>query len=252
MVDKTTHPYKPLPDGSALVIDRYALTADPGTPVRPALLYFHGGGWHSGTRDIFRPQALILAEAGMVCLTAEYRTRTSHDVPPQTALADAKSALRWVRTHAGELGIDPDRIAVGGGSAGGHLAIGAVVCPGFDDPADDRSVPLEAAAFVLFNPVLDNGPDGYGHEMIQADFPAFSPAHNIRPGLPPTHVHLGTSDHLIPVAILERFAQNMRAVGNHCDLLLYEGAGHGFFNQEPWFEETLAHTRRFFADLGWI
>lgn len=256
MVTKTTHPYKTLADGSSLVIDRYCAEAGDAPAPRPAMIFFHGGGWHDGTRDRFKPQATVLAERGMVGFSVEYRTRTSHDVSPQAALSDAKSALRWVRAHARELGVDPDRIGTGGGSAGGHLAAAAIMCPGFDDPADDRSVPLEAAAFVLFNPVLHNGPEGYGHGSIEADFPAFSPAHNIRPGLPPTLLHLGTEDHLIPVAILEAFTRDMRAVGNRCDLRLYEGAGHGFFNptegNTAWFRETMENTCRFLEGLGWI
>jgi acetyl esterase/lipase len=255
-IEKHTFAYKNLPDGSPLVVDVYSLADPKPAERRPAAVFFHGGGWHAGTRDQFAPQAGRLAELGMVCLTPAYRTRTSHGTPPQAALADAKSALRWIRTNADRLLIDPGRLAACGGSAGAHMAAAACMCPGFDGQRDDRSVPIDPAAMVLWNPVIDNGPDGYGHAQIKADFPAFSPAHNVRPGLPVSLIHLGTEDDLVPVATGRAFEAAMRAAGNECRLVLYEGGVHGFFNYRaagnPFYDQTLLETIAFFRRLGWI
>jgi acetyl esterase/lipase len=134
---------------------------------RPAIVFFHGGGWRGGAPGQFNRQAEYLASRGMVCLLAEYRLLRDDPGPPLRCIRDAKSAMRWVRSHASELGIDPERIAAGGGSAGGHLAAFVGMVEGLDDPQDDLQVSPRADALVLFNPVFDNGPqDGYGHGRV--------------------------------------------------------------------------------------
>jgi acetyl esterase/lipase len=160
--------------------------------------------------------------------------------------------MRWVRSHAKELGIDPGRIAAGGGSAGGHLAAFVGMVQGMDDPADDRSVSPKANALALFNPVFDNGPGGWGTARVGDRFPEFSPAHNITPDDPPAIVFLGTQDRLIPVKTVEGFRDSMKKAGVRCESFFYEGQPHGFFNKVPLRTKTLIETDRFFASLGWL
>ena len=85
---------------------------------RPAVVFFFGGGWSGGSPSQFHPHCEYFASRGMVAISAEYRTKTSHQTTPRECVKDGKSALRWVRSHAKELGIDPDKIVAGGGSAG--------------------------------------------------------------------------------------------------------------------------------------
>ena len=94
--------------------------------------------------------------------------------------------MRYVRSHAEGLGIDPDRIAAAGGSAGGHLAVFTALVPGIDDPAEDLKVSCKPQALVLFNPVFNNGPGQYGYKRVGQRFHDFSPAHNISKDTPPT------------------------------------------------------------------
>jgi len=121
---------------------------------RPAIVFFFGGGWSAGSPTQFENQAKYLASRGMVAMAADYRVKTRHGVKANVCVADAKSAMRWVRANAAKLGIDPQRLAAGGGSAGGHLAAAVALLPGLDDPTDDKSVSCVPNALVLFNPAL--------------------------------------------------------------------------------------------------
>ena len=226
---------------------------------RPALVFFHGGGWVGGGPTQFTQHSDYLATRGMVCIQVEYRLIAKGDQgPPIDCVHDAKSAMRWVRGHAAELGIDPHRIAAGGGSAGGHLAAFVGMVDGLDDPQDDLKISPKANALVLFNPVFDNGPDqGWGHARVGDHYKEYSPAHNISASAPPTIVFLGTQDKLIPVAVVERFKENMIKAGVRCEAVFYEGQGHGFFNpgrggKMQFYYETLLATDKFLTSLGWL
>lgn len=224
---------------------------------RPAVVFFFGGGWVGGSAAQFLPQSQHLATRGVVGIRAEYRTIPKGDAgPPTVCCADAKSAMRYVRAHAAELGIDPQRIAAAGGSAGGHLAAFTALVAGLDDPQDDRAISCQPNALVLFNPVCNNGPGQWGHERVRDRFKEFSPAHHITKAAPPTAIFVGDKDILIPAQTMRDFAAEMKAAGVRCDLHIYPGAGHGFFNRDtaahPWFTETLAETVKFLTSLGWL
>jgi acetyl esterase len=96
------------------------LGAERGTP-RPLLIYFHGGGWVLGDIDTHDPGCRYLcSEAGIAVLNVDYRLAPEHPFP--AAVEDALVAFHWAHANAADLGINPDRIAVGGDSAGGNLA----------------------------------------------------------------------------------------------------------------------------------
>ncbi len=129
----------------------------------PAIVFFHGGGWNAGGPSQFFNQFRHLASRGMMAISAEYRLGKKHGTTPRECVQDGKSALRWVRSHAAQLGIDPDLLAAGGGSAGGHVAAAAALIEGFNETDEDLTVSCRPNTLVLFNPVIDNGPNGYGH-----------------------------------------------------------------------------------------
>lgn len=221
---------------------------------RPAIVFFFGGGWVGGKPTQFQSQSEYFATRGMVGIRVEYRVTAKSDKnPPILCCQDAKSAMRWVRAHAPELGIDSQRIAASGGSAGGHLAAFSSMVAGIDDPADDLSVSPMAAALVLFNPVFDNGPDGgYGVSRIGDRYKEFSPAHNVTSNAPPTIVFLGDHDKLISTKVLDRFKTRMTQAGVRCDTHVYADQEHGFFNQEPYKTNTLIEADKFLESLGWL
>jgi acetyl esterase/lipase len=224
--------------------------AQPGER-RPAIVFFFGGGWNSGSPFQFVPQCRLLALRGMVTATAEYRVRERHGVTPAECIADAKSAIRFMREYSEFLGIDPDRIAAGGGSAGGHIAAAAAIVDGFDD--EGGPISCRPNALVLFNPVVDT--TAHGADRFGDDAQAASPLHNVRPGLPPTLVMHGSEDDLVPLNSVSAFQQEMLEAGNRCDLEVFDGVGHGFFNpgREPdMFGATLTDVTQFLESLGYI
>jgi len=224
---------------------------------RPAVVFFFGGGWKGGTPTHFEPQARYLATRGMVTAVAEYRVKSRNQTEPKACVEDGRAAVRWLRTHAAEWGIDPNRIAAGGGSPGGHVAAATGMLDGLDAEGEDLKIPCKPSALILFNPVYDNGPEqGYGYDRVKDYWKEFSPAHNITADDPPAIVFLGSNDKLIPVAVAERFRAKMKAVGLRSDLHVYEGGGHGFFNPAKSRPDssagTLKKTDEFLQSLDWI
>lgn len=224
---------------------------------RPAIVFFHGGGWIGGFPGQFNAHSLYFASRGLVCVQARYRfVPDKTTIAPVVCIQDARSAMRWVRSHARELGIDPQRIASAGGSAGGHLAAHTGLVDGQDDPADDLSISPKSNAMILFNPVLDNGPGSYGAERVGDHYPELSPAHNVSPDDPPAILFLGSNDKLIPVKTLENFQAKMTGAGIRCELHIYAGEGHGFFNstnqEGKYYTLTVRAADQFLQSLGWL
>ncbi len=229
---------------------------DPKKDKRPAVVFFFGGGWNGGTVTQFEQHSKYLASRGMVAFAADYRVKSRQKTGPDACVADGKSAIRFVRENAERFGIDPDRIAAGGGSAGGHVAATTGICDGLDDPAEkDSKISSKANALLLYNPVYDNGPKGYGNSRVTEWFPAISPAHNITKDDPPTITFLGSKDSLIPVATAKKFDADLKNVGVKSEAHIYEGESHGFFNENKSpksFLDTVLKTDAFLVALGWL
>ena len=241
--------------GDDLVLDVFLPDGWSASDRRTGMVLFFGGGWVGGETAQFHPQARHLADLGIVAISAQYRTRNSHGTDPFTAVADGKSAMRWVRSHAAELGVDPGRILASGRSAGGHVAACTVMVDESDDPGDDLAVSADPQALILFNPVLDTTERGYGAEKVGDRKTEASPTHLVRGGLPPTLVMHGVADTVVPHENAERFCRLMKEAGNRCELESYDGQIHGFFQHErgeEFFFKTLDRTERFLRELGYL
>ncbi len=222
---------------------------------RPAIVFFHGGGWYGGTPDHFYPQSRYFALRGMVCFSAQYRLINANKTSPRECVVDGKSAIRWVRQHASELGVDPTRILAGGGSAGGHVAAATALCKGFNDVGGDLNISPRPEALILFNPVFDNGPKGFAHSLVKDYWKEISPIDNIDGNAPPTIVILGTKDKFIPVATAERYKRIMEEAGVRCYLHLYQDKLHGFYNiwiGKEDMTKTLLEVDAFLSSLGYL
>jgi len=214
----------------------------------PGLILFHGGGWSGGSLNQFRAACAYFASRGLVCATAEYRMLTKDEakrLPPgetrkRVCVTDAKSAIRWFKQHAAELGIDPARIITGGGSAGGHISALATLNPGLDDPADPTDIDTTVLAYLWFNPAFS--PD-------DAADPAIDVLRFVNGNLPPAIAFFGTTDPW-KKGWDTAYAKWREAGVTSIDLRLAEGGKHGFFNKDPWQTVTLIAADRFLAGLG--
>lgn len=187
----------------------------------PAIIYFTGGGWVSGTVDGQIPNAAWFRDLGIIGIEADYRVQNRHGTSPLACIQDAKSAVRYVRSNAKHLGIDPDKIMVAGGSAGGHIAACTAI-DGGDEPGEDLLVSAKANALVLHNPVLG---EGFGTDFFR-NHPEFSPILQVKSGWPPTILSCGTKDNVTPYCTAQKFTDLMKASGNICELITVKGAGH--------------------------
>ena len=234
---------------------------------RPAVVFFFGGGWRSGTPGQFEKQCQYLASRGMIAMTADYRVSSRQQTKATACVEDGKSAVRWIRANAKKLGVDPKRIAAGGGSAGGHVAAAIGTISGFEAKGEDHDVSSVPNALLLFNPavVLAQIPGKFEvpadkaasrMERMGVEAEKLSPYHHVRKGLPPTIIFHGTNDSAVPYRTVELFEQRMKEAGNSCNLMGYEGQPHGFFN---WgragnlpFRNTMSAADQFLSKLGWI
>jgi len=220
----------------------------------PAMVFFFGGGWTGGDKTQFLNHAKYFYKRGIICFLADYRTSLKHGTTPFESVKDAKSAISSIRENANNFGVDPDKIIASGGSAGGHLAAATALITDYNEDTDDISVSCIPNALVLFNPVIDNGPEGYGFERIGNVYRSFSPMHNIQKGAPPTIIFLGTEDNFVPVETVEYYKMVMNKVGSRYELKLYEGEGHGFFNYKnfKYYKKTVFEADKFLQSLDYL
>ena len=218
-------------DGVELQMDLFEPEGLKPTDHRPAVVFFFGGGWSGGSTKQFYQQAEAMAAQGMVAFSADYRVKGRNKTTPFECVKDGKSAIRWVRQHAAEFGIDPDRIVAAGGSAGGHVAACTGVIESHEESGEDTSISSVPNAMILFNPVLDTTDKGYGARNFNPEQQTeISPCHHVRKGIVPTLVFHGTADKTVPFENAERFTRLMKEAGNECVLVPFEGKDHGFFN----------------------
>ena len=237
--------------------------------LRPAIVFFFGGGWKQGSPAQFEQHCRYLASQGMVAMTADYRVRVRHNTLADKAVMDAKSAVRWIRQNASRLGIDPERIVAGGGSAGGHLAACTGVISGLEEENEALNVSSVPNAMALFNPAMLlaslNGVDYLPSEKLDdiasrtgVAPESISPIHHVRAGLPPMIIFHGEADDTVPFATVERYSEMATSAGNRCELAGYRGEMHGFFNfgknGDPGegFPRTVHRPHVFLASLGYL
>lgn len=211
-----------------LMLDLYS-PADGDEP-RPAIVLIHGGAWMGGSKSDYRCYGVAFAEMGFVVASIDYRLLPSSRYPAQ--VEDCKCAVRWMRANAEELGVDPDRIAVFGGSAGGHLAMMVGYSSdvaelegngGHEDVSSEVSAVITLygpAAFTL--PTVLNNPQscelleaflGASYQREPELWETSSPIHYLDEGDPPTLILHGTVDDIVGVDQSDALAVCMDELG---------------------------------------
>jgi acetyl esterase/lipase len=201
-----------------------------------------------------------MAGRGFVGLCIEYRL--SQEAPFPAALQDVKCALRCVRARAQGWGVDPARVALAGGSAGGHLALLAALTPNdprYEGQGGHEGHDTSVWAAVGFNPVVDvRGPlndrlsaflGGTGRQVPER-YAEASPILHVGPGVPPVLILHGTDDATVPYEQAVRFCAAVRAAGGRAELFTAAGAAHAFFNRPPWYGPALARMAAFLESLA--
>ena len=191
----------------------------------PGILLFHGGGWAAGSPDWVFPAAERFAALGLVAVPIQYRL-SGATTTPIDAFADVCAAFQWARREAPALGLDPDRLAAYGVSAGGHLAaLAATVGCGATEGRYRTGGP---DALVLLSPALDISGDGHFIRLLRERAPAaaYSPVEHVRTGMPPVMIAHGEKDTLTPLRGARAFCDKVIAGGGRCDLQVYPGLGH--------------------------
>jgi acetyl esterase/lipase len=224
----------------------------------PGVLIVHGGGWRGGDRSQLRGYGILLGRAGYVCVATEYRLVQESAWPAQ--IHDVKAALRWMRANASALGLDPQRIAIEGNSAGAHLALLAAGTPNraeFEGEGGHPGVPTDvAAALAVYPPTLfwhqETQKGGVPilalHDAGDAEVAAAaSPLTYATAQFPPTLLIHGTADELVPPAASLRMYEELVRVHAPVELHMYADQPHGF-DADPRFGKQVAAEMLLFLD----
>jgi acetyl esterase/lipase len=249
------------PGDRPLLLDLYS-PREPGQPL-PAIVFIHGGSWRGGKKEDYRSYATYFAQRGYVCASVQYRL--SKEAPFPAAVHDAKAAIRFIRANAKSLGVDPQRIGVAGGSAGGHLAMmvgfssdiasldGNSGHPGVSSRVQcvvnlygptDMTTPY-AQRVSTTNPAVKAFFAGTYQEQPEL-YRAGSPIQYVSPDDPPTLIMHGTVDELVPINQADILATKLAEVGVPYIYDRLPGWPHSMDTARPVNERVLWFAERFF------
>ena len=234
-----------------------------GPGPHPAMCLFFGGGFAQGSSLQFAEHAKYLSSRGLIVFLPDYRVTSRHGSRMPDSLDDARAAFTWILAHAEVFGVDPERVVLGGGSAGAYLAAAIAVGVAAPEPLPSK-MPV---ALVLLNPVLDF--TGLADTLRLPMMTRSGPLHGViledynisgtTPGLPPAIVLHGRADGVVDFKSVENVVATVCSHGGDWRLVGYDGQPHGFFNHPSlrahgprgWqFAATLEQIDAFLVDLG--
>lgn len=247
--------------------------ADRSNNAVPGIFFVHGGGWTGGSHKQFDPHARHLAANGLVVVSAEYRLIKRDKCKAVDCVADTWDGYRHFLSHADEYGVDTNRVAVGGGSAGGHLS--ACLGTGTYPPSAEKTDDPRPVAMFLFNPAVCLAPYpipgsdevytpiGFEKGAIQPKTGCepieISPLHHVDANTPPVVAFHGEADTTVGIRSVALFCEAVEAHGKVATLHRYPGRAHAFFNRgkkgpagEDDYADTLVKLDAALVAMGWL
>jgi enterochelin esterase-like enzyme/dienelactone hydrolase len=220
-----------------------AMPAGRGGELRPALVIVHGGGWAGGSRtvDVFQKMMTDYAKKGYVTVNIDYRL--TGEAPFPACIEDVKCAVRWLRAHAGEYGIDPDRIGAYGHSAGAHLALMLAMAPKSAGLEGDGGWDEHSS---LVNAVVGGSPPTELGRDVPMAKKEWWPIGYISGDHPPMFLIQGGADRIVRAELTEDFLEKMKAESADIEYLKIEGGQHGVAYAEA-LDVTDPAIEKFFA-----
>ncbi len=253
-------------DGQELVADMFYTAETRQKKKVPAIALFHGGGWVSGSPSEFHEACRRYAQMGFITFSFQYRLSVNEDgsfphpdITPVESTKDARSAIRWLRSNAEELNIDPNKIVVGGQSAGGQLALAAELCDTINEETDNLDISPAPNALLLFSSNVNTIEAWIDYLMDdrREEIWSISPYHNLKSNMPPAVAFHGEEDDQVLFYIVGFFNQKMKQLGNYYELHTYPGRKHylaeGNDKYATYFdEEILGKTDQFLKKWGFF
>lgn len=234
-------------------LEAHIFTPKDQAAAHPAIVFFHGGGWSEGKPDWFFSTCEQYASKGWLAIAIEYRLRDRHGTLPPDAIADGKSAIRYLRKYSTRLKINPDRIIASGNSAGANLALAIAVIDTLDDKQEDLRISSVPNSIIL-NSVATDFTQGDFWQQYFSDknfLQRISPLHQIRKKLPPMLIISGNSDNNVPLQPTIAFVEKMKAIGNDCELHILDGAGHFLWYDGRFTNQIATFRSEFLKRLGY-
>jgi acetyl esterase/lipase len=219
---------------------------------RPALVFFFGGGWTTGTPERSATYAKWAATLGMVGIAPDYRTKQRFGTTPLESVSDGRAAVCWVEDHADTLGIDASKIVVGGSSAGGHVALWTAIEHTPPGSATNEAPRVKPVALILVSPVSDTSSAiGYTPKRFGDKAEALSPIHQLDAKMPPVLVFHGDADTTVTNAQSIALHDKLVAGSNVCEFITVPGGNHGFQSQLPeWKDKARGIMEEFLTKQG--
>jgi acetyl esterase/lipase len=229
-----------------------------------AIAFFHGGGWVFGSPSEFYEACRRYARKGKVTFSFQYRLSRNEDgsyphpdITPVESTKDARSAIRWLRENAATLKINPDKIVVGGQSAGGQLALATALIDSVNEVTDNLKISPVPNALLLYSSNV-NTMEAWIDMLFgdrRLEIWSISPYHNLRKNMPPVIEFRGDEDDQVLPYTVEMFKAKMNKLGNYYEEYVYPGMKHYLAPDNKKYatyfdEEILEKTDAFLEKFG--
>jgi len=222
-------------NGQELMVDVFHSQETLQKANNPAIALFHGGGWVYGSPEEFYEACKRFARKGFVTFSFQYRLSINEDesyphpeISPIESVKDARSAIRWIRENAQSLNVDPEKVVVGGQSAGGQLALSTALMDNINEETDNMNISPVPNALLLFSSCY-NTMEAWIDNLLEdrrTRIWDISPYHNLKSNMPPVIAFHGSADCMVFIYTVLFFNDRMNELGNEFELITLEGRDH--------------------------